>query len=112
MVPNRWQNTISPTDADLKNTGVLRVDIVSASAKVRTGGPGEDRADAQDKEMRERERVWLGVVPSWMVYGNPIPSRQNRVEEVPAYINNWVNVENEKNETYARQVASQTYGKK
>ena len=105
VIANRWQNTIPPTDADLKSTGVLRVDIASASAKVRAAGPG----DSQDKE---RERVWVGVVPCWMAYGKPVPSGQNRVEEVPEHINNWVSKENERNEMYARQVASQSYGKK
>jgi len=32
VIANRWQNSIPPTDADLKSTGVLRVDIDIASA--------------------------------------------------------------------------------
>ena len=105
VISNRWQNSIPPTNADLKSTGVLRVDIASASAKVRAGGPG----DSQDKE---RERVWMGVVPCWMTYGEPVPSGQNRVEKVPEHIANWVSKTNEKNQVHARQVASQIYGKK
>ena len=98
VIANRWENTIPPTDSDLKSTGVLRVDIASASAKVRAGEPG----DADTKE------VWLGVIPCWMVYGEPVPSGKNQVKEVPEHINNWVSKENERNGTYARQVASQT----
>lgn len=105
VIASRWQNSIPPTDADLKSTGVLRVDIASASAKVRAAGPG----DSQDKD---RERVWTGVVPCWMNYGKPVPSGQNRVKEVPDHIDDWVSKENERNEMYARQVASQSYGKK
>ena len=30
VIANRWQNSIPPTDADLKSRGVLRVDIASA----------------------------------------------------------------------------------
>jgi nitroimidazol reductase NimA-like FMN-containing flavoprotein (pyridoxamine 5'-phosphate oxidase superfamily) len=104
VISNRWENTIPPTDADLKSTGVLRVDIASASAKVRAAGPG-DPGFSQD-------RVWIGVVPCWMAYGKPVPSGQNRVKEVPEHINSWVSKENEKNEKYARQVASRPYGKK
>ena len=107
VVSNRWENTLPTTDADLKSTGVLRVDIASASAKVRAGGPGEDHGDKE-----KRERVWLGVVPCWMAYGKPVPSGQNQVQEVPEYIANWVSEENERNQVYAVQVASQTYGKK
>ncbi|KAF8805052.1 flavin-nucleotide-binding protein [Phlegmacium glaucopus] len=109
VIRNRWENAIPPTDADMKSTGVLRVDIASASAKVRAGGPGDD-SDRADEEMKER--VWTGVVPSWLMYGNPVPSQHNRVEEVPEHITNWVSKENERQEIYAREVASQPYGKK
>ena len=105
VISNRWENTIiPPTDADLKSTGVLRVDIASASAKVRAAGLA-DPGVSQDQ-------VWFGVVPCWTVYGKPVPSAQNRVEDVPEHITSWVSKENEKNEKYARQVASQPYGKK
>ena len=107
IVPDRWGNTIPPTDANLKSTGVLRVDIVSASAKVRAGelGPGNI-----DKETRER--VWLGVIPCRMAYGEPVPSKKNQVEEVPEHVNDLVTKENERNELYARRIASQPFGRK
>jgi len=105
VISHRWENTrIPPTDAELQSTGVLRVDIASASAKVRAAGPG-DPGVSQDQ-------IWFGVVPCWMVYGPPVPSGQNRVEEVPEHITSWVSKENERNEMYARQVAGQPYGKK
>jgi len=109
VIGNRWENTIPPTNADLKGTGVLRVDISSASAKVRASGSGDD-SDRADKEMKDR--IWSGVVPSWVVYGNPVPSQHNRVEEVPEHIKNWVSEENERHEMYACQVASRPYNKK
>ena len=37
----------------MTSTGVLRVDVVSASAKVRVGGPGDDRHDLKDEEVVE-----------------------------------------------------------
>ena len=105
VISNRWENTIGPpSDAELNSTGVLRVDIASASAKVRAAGPS-DPSVSQD-------RVWFGVVPCWMTYGKPVPSGQNRVEEVPEHINSWMSKENERNEKYARQVASQPFPKK
>ena len=35
VIANRWQNLIPPTDADLKSTGVLRVDTASAGCWTR-----------------------------------------------------------------------------
>ena len=73
-----------PSDADLQSTGVLRVDIASAS------GPGVEHVDVQDKE-----RVWSGVVPTWLVYGNPIALQHNEVAEGLEYIRGWTTQENE-----------------
>ncbi|KAF8149162.1 flavin-nucleotide-binding protein [Crassisporium funariophilum] len=96
MLPGRWDNSrVPPTEAEMISTGVLRVDIVSASAK--------DRADLADGEMRER--VWEGVLPAWVTYGEPIPGEENRVHHVPGYIQEWVKAENEKQEAYARRIA-------
>ena len=62
---------------------MLDVDIASASAIVRASGPGVavEQVDVQDKE-----RVWSGVVPTWLVYGNLVASQHNEVAEVPEYI--------------------------
>ncbi|TFK38921.1 flavin-nucleotide-binding protein [Crucibulum laeve] len=101
MLSNRWENTrVPPTKAEMDSTGVLRVDIVSASAKVRAGGPSDDRPDLKDEELTQR--VWTGVVPSWIQYGEPIPGPNNHVGSVPDYITKWVQWENEKNGRQAR----------
>ena len=64
LISNRWDNTrVPPTKAELQSTGVLRIDVASASAKVHTGGPSDDRKDLKDDEVKER--VWTGVVPTW-----------------------------------------------
>ncbi len=54
----------------MTGTQILKVKIIDASAKVRNGGPGDDRADLKDVELRER--VWTGVIPTWTAYGEPI----------------------------------------
>ena len=46
----------------MTSTQILKVRVVDASAKVRTGGPGDDRADLKDEELRKK--VWIGVVPT------------------------------------------------
>ena len=53
-----------PTRQELKGTKVLSVPIDEASAKLRTGPPGDDEEDyAMD--------TWAGVVPLALVAGAP-----------------------------------------
>ncbi|KAL8735047.1 MAG: hypothetical protein Q9181_002969 [Wetmoreana brouardii] len=103
LVPSRWENTRYPNATELKSTGILRVEIDSASAKIRAGTTGEDRNDLKNEEMRKR--VWAGVVPAYMQWGNPQPAPTNISGEVPKYITEWVKEKNKGNEQYAYEVA-------
>lgn len=99
LLPGRWDKSRGPpTAAELASTAILKARIVSASAKVRTGGPHDDRKDLNDEELRGS--VWTGVVPVWLQWGEPIPGRENgfggedgAVEE---YIERWRLSENMK----------------
>ncbi|KAL8935738.1 MAG: hypothetical protein Q9211_004536 [Gyalolechia sp. 1 TL-2023] len=104
LVPSRWENSRVPlTSSELKSTGILRVEIESASAKVRTGTTGEDRKDLKDEEMRRG--VWAGVVPAYLRLGSPVEAPTNLREGVPGYLKEWVEEENQKSERYACEVA-------
>ena len=64
--PGRWNAVRAPTAQELKATAVVRIPIVEASAKLRTGGPIDDPEDlALD--------VWAGVIPLALTRGTPIP---------------------------------------
>jgi len=105
MVPDRWDNTrVPPTEAEMKSTGVLRVDIVSASAKIRAYPPGSDKTDVADEVTRER--VWTGSVPTYIRYGEPIPAVENLSKEVPEYLTHWVKEANQKGDEYSRKIVS------
>lgn len=56
----RWDGARRPTAAELRETGVWRLPIDVASAKVRRGGPLDDPDDL-DRD------VWAGVVPVRLV---------------------------------------------
>jgi nitroimidazol reductase NimA-like FMN-containing flavoprotein (pyridoxamine 5'-phosphate oxidase superfamily) len=104
LVPERWENTrVPPTEAELKATTVLRVDVASASAKARGYAAGNDKADLANDEVRRR--VWTGVVPAATVYGNPVPAAENLVQ-VPEYIQRWVDEGNGSRQEYSEQVAA------
>lgn len=89
LIPHRWSNTrIPPTPSELTSTGILRVTIHSASAKVHVGGPGDERKDVRDEGVRGR--VWAGVVPTWLQYGPCLEGNYNGVGSVPGYLREWV----------------------
>ncbi|KAF2816784.1 uncharacterized protein BDZ99DRAFT_564628 [Mytilinidion resinicola] len=88
MIPNLWANCrVPPNKTEMTSTTILRVKISLASAKIRSGGPSEDRHDAKDEALRKR--VWTGVVPSWTQWGEPIPAKATLVEEVPEHVESW-----------------------
>lgn len=56
LVPGRWGEVRPPSRQELKGTRVLALSLDEASAKVRTGGPVDDKEDyASD--------AWAGTVP-------------------------------------------------
>lgn len=67
LVPGRTADARGASDKELAATEVLALPIREASAKVRTGGPHDDRRD-MDLD------VWAGVVPLRLVPGEPVAS--------------------------------------
>jgi nitroimidazol reductase NimA-like FMN-containing flavoprotein (pyridoxamine 5'-phosphate oxidase superfamily) len=88
-IPERWENSRAPpTKAEIIATGVLKVRIETASAKVRNGGPSDDKADLQNAEVIDK--TWIGVVPTYLTLGEPIASEENKMKQVPEYLADWV----------------------
>jgi uncharacterized protein len=65
IVPGRWAEVRWPNDLELKATTVLKLPILEASAKIRTGDPVDDEEDYA-------LNVWAGVLPLAVNAGNPI----------------------------------------
>ncbi|PSK42522.1 hypothetical protein B9Z65_4436 [Elsinoe australis] len=104
LVPGRWEGSrVPPTPSEVKQTGVLRVEIESASGKARRGGPHSDRKDERDAEVTGR--VWTGIVPVWEEMGEPVEGEGNEVGRVPGYISGWVRGENAGRKAYAEEGA-------
>jgi nitroimidazol reductase NimA-like FMN-containing flavoprotein (pyridoxamine 5'-phosphate oxidase superfamily) len=66
ILKGRWAESRLPTAKELKATSVLKFTIEEASAKIRTGDPGDDKEDYDLP-------IWAGVVPTQLTYGEPIP---------------------------------------
>jgi hypothetical protein len=63
----RWGDARQPNSVELKATGVVSVEIESATAKLRNGPPDDQPEDLS-------RSVWAGVIPIHTVYGDPIPA--------------------------------------
>ncbi|KAG8215611.1 hypothetical protein J3R82DRAFT_7476 [Butyriboletus roseoflavus] len=105
VLPKRWETSRTPpTSAELQSTRILKVRIVSASAKVRADGPHDERLDVEDGELVKR--VWTGVVPVFEGFGEPVPSTYNSVPTIPQDIREYLRRENVKRKSDAIRVAT------
>ena len=79
IIRGRWADVREPTELEMKQTTVLSLPLVEASAKIRTGPPLDDEEDyVMD--------VWAGVIPLRLVADEPIndPRLIDGVE-IPVY---------------------------
>ncbi len=80
VIPGRSEEARGPTDKELKATSVLAIEINEASAKIRSGPPGDDEEDYALP-------IWGGVLPVSLETGTPVPD--DRLVEgvtVPDYV--------------------------
>jgi nitroimidazol reductase NimA-like FMN-containing flavoprotein (pyridoxamine 5'-phosphate oxidase superfamily) len=66
ILAGRWEESRLPLAKELKATTVLCFEIEQASAKIRTGPPGDDKPDYDLP-------IWAGVLPCKQVWEAPIP---------------------------------------
>ena len=65
ILPGRWNEVREMTLKEFKATGVLALEIETAAAKIREGGPIDD---TDDYELD----IWAGVLPITQAIGQPI----------------------------------------
>jgi nitroimidazol reductase NimA-like FMN-containing flavoprotein (pyridoxamine 5'-phosphate oxidase superfamily) len=78
--PGRWDDSRQPSESELRATTILRIPLDRASAKVRSGPPGDASADYELP-------YWAGVVPLAQRRGVPIsdPKLRDGIS-IPAYL--------------------------
>ncbi len=80
LVPGRGEQLRPTTEAEIKQTAVMRISLELASAKIRSGPPGDEEADYEWP-------VWAGVLPVTTSIGQPQPDpRLTDGIEVPANV--------------------------
>lgn len=88
-MPHRWENSRNPpTKDEIQSTAVLKMRIETASCKIRTGGPSDERFDLKNPGVVDK--TWTGVIPTYLTLADPVPNEENKVKSVPEYITDWV----------------------
>ena len=67
VLPGRWEDARRPSESEDRSTLIVALPLTEASAKVRTGPPGDDPEDVDFP-------VWAGVIPLTRGVGEPIPA--------------------------------------
>ena len=85
ILAGRWTESRLPNAGEMKATTVVRIPITEASAKVRTGPPGDDRKDMELD-------IWAGLLPVREERLAPIPSPDLKegLEELPGSVKGWM----------------------
>jgi hypothetical protein len=80
LMPGRWADARQPTPLELNATSVVEIAMQSASAKIRTGPPGDDPEDYALP-------IWAGVLPIQPQWLPPVADPKLREGiEAPAYL--------------------------
>ncbi|MEM9920370.1 MAG: DinB family protein [Bacteroidota bacterium] len=82
ILKGRWAEVRQPSEKEMKATMVLALTIDQASAKIRTGPPGDDLPDYELP-------IWAGVLPIHRSYGQAISDPKLRAGiPLPASVKN------------------------
>lgn len=64
LIKGRWDEVRPPSEKEMKATTVLRIEIETASAKIRSGPPSDNPEDY-------KLDVWAGILPASLNWGTP-----------------------------------------
>ena len=79
VMPDRWEDARQPNAKEMKATAIVKLQIESASAKIRSGPPGDDPDD-------QKLSVWSGVVPFELTPQAPIADEYSTGISLPKYL--------------------------
>lgn len=80
VIPGRTADARMPTDKEFGETAIFALSLDEASAKIRTGGPGDPDEDLELP-------VWAGVLPLHLTPGEPEPDdRLGPGIQTPGYV--------------------------
>ena len=79
VLPGRWDEARHPSDREDRSTRIVAMEIDEASAKVRTGPPGDEAEDIDGD-------IWAGVIPLSTEAGTvePAPDLRDGIDVPPS----------------------------
>lgn len=81
--PGRWPHLRPITDEEMRQTACVAMDLTTASAKIRTGGPIDDEEDIPLP-------IWAGLLPLRTVAGSPVTDKDvPEGVEVPEHVTDY-----------------------
>lgn len=87
LLPGRGAQLRPTTQAEIRQTAVLRISLERASTKIRTGPPSDDEADYDWP-------VWAGVLPVTTHIGEPRPDPKLMADvELPQHVRDLVDTD-------------------
>ena len=84
IIQDRWEEVRQPIPKEMKATVVLKIPLQEASAKIRTGGPVDDKAD-------EPLPIWAGVIQMDTTYSLPEAYRKQK-QAIPGSVQRYLAV--------------------
>ena len=85
IIPGRWEEIRLPNEKELGATLVIEIPIEQASAKIRTGGPIDDKADYDT-------HIWAGEIPIVSTVLPPIPDEKlGSGIDIPSSVKSYMN---------------------
>ena len=104
VLEGRWEEMRTPPErAEMASTAILRVKIVNGTGKIRSGGPNDEKKDAEREDITSK--TFTGVLPVYEVIGDPVLGGAGKVLHEPQHVFEYRRRVNEENEQYARQAA-------
>lgn len=82
VMPGRWNDARLPSDQEMKATSIVAVEIDSASAKIRDGGPIDDPADMELP-------FWAGTI-DFETRASVSTDPESMIKNIPDYMNQYV----------------------